>query len=64
MGLKDRDYMHERRRERSPFTPPPAKRGGWFVVGVKDRTLACASRHNRRLFLSPEPFAHVQHLRF
>ena len=51
-------------RERSPFTPPPAKRGGWFVVGVKDRTLACASRHNRRLFLSPEPFAHVQHLRF
>ena len=34
MGLQDRDYMHERRRERSPFTPPPAKRGGLFVVAV------------------------------
>ena len=34
MGLQDRDYMHERRRERSPFTPPPARRSGLVMVGV------------------------------
>ena len=34
MGLQDRDYMHEGRRERSPFTPPPAKRSTLFVVGA------------------------------
>lgn len=34
MGLQDRDYMHDRRRQSSPFTPPQTKRSSLFVVGI------------------------------
>jgi hypothetical protein len=34
MGLQDRDYTHERRRERSPFTPPSAQRSTLFIVSI------------------------------
>lgn len=34
MGLQDRDYMHDRRRRRSPFTPTLTKRKSLFVVGI------------------------------
>lgn len=33
MGLQDRDYMHERERTDSPFSPPPSTaRSSWSVI--------------------------------